>query len=808
VPEGDFNMRVDLIQTVVAPASGNEIVGQDKKEYGDEKFRNVMERVSSEPDKSSSVRETVGARNGINPGKHQENRVNEKVFGPKRQAEKREHSNADKSKNIETGARSERKEIRGNRKNRENKDAAAESLSGNQPVGAEGSISAAEKAGSASNLQCDPQVQEAPPEPVIPENVIQALDGVPLAEVAACDPGLSFVNPAEMDSSANPETGGQQTVPAAAMADPMAAILISDSEPGSQAKASGENELTAGFSGMAAVSVPDPKDFMPAAKSTDAKSIASSPKKDAVSCIEDSGIGLEVSSSISKETEVSAAFPPEAADANRRNSLEVTELFPKSEIAKAEAAVVPDMRESAPVTPDLGLAKIPVESTVLLNSQDAVAVLETQASLNRIAALAQDFSEVPPAAAFNQLREVQNAAPEWVIFARRASAVKNMVPDIPTAGRKTETAVLSEAEGYSSVQSSEDAPLEILSAAVDSIAEKSSAKNTPGNSPRIGLASDVRAPISNLVAVVSAPLEPAKTSGSASPSAALSSETHSILNSDTKIVPEMAGQEDSSAKGADSSPDVIPDRKLAADNRREIPTQRTPEQGNASGGELDAALTFPRAVSPVPIAHSNSMEEGSRILRPAQNSSTTAGTTVAGSTALMPDSSASDLKALAALVGTKPGSPASDPSFLTQMADRMQAHIQKGQDMLRIQLKPESLGWLEIRAESSRAGVVATIATESAEVKSYLENNLHQLQQTFQDQGLKIDRIQVTVQQDHGQQQPSSGFQESRSGSRGQEAPSPSPWRNDDLSAASDEYAGEIAALTPLAPNTTFHTVA
>jgi flagellar hook-length control protein FliK len=41
---------------------------------------------------------------------------------------------------------------------------------------------------------------------------------------------------------------------------------------------------------------------------------------------------------------------------------------------------------------------------------------------------------------------------------------------------------------------------------------------------------------------------------------------------------------------------------------------------------------------------------------------------------------------------------------------------------------------------------VARIITESDRVKNYLENNLQILQQSLQEQGLRIDRIQVTVQ--------------------------------------------------------------
>jgi flagellar hook-length control protein FliK len=111
--------------------------------------------------------------------------------------------------------------------------------------------------------------------------------------------------------------------------------------------------------------------------------------------------------------------------------------------------------------------------------------------------------------------------------------------------------------------------------------------------------------------------------------------------------------------------------------------------------------------------------------------------------------------------------------LIYQVADKIQMQLRDGKSEIRIQLKPENLGNLEIRAASTSNGVVARITVESSSVKSYLENNLHVLQQTLQDQGLKVDRLQVAVheffdyQQGSGQ---STQFGQSGSGSQGQSA--------------------------------------
>ena len=98
----------------------------------------------------------------------------------------------------------------------------------------------------------------------------------------------------------------------------------------------------------------------------------------------------------------------------------------------------------------------------------------------------------------------------------------------------------------------------------------------------------------------------------------------------------------------------------------------------------------------------------------------------------------------ASSAGQMQGAPPRD--FVFQVSERIQYLIREGKGELRVQLKPANLGRIEIRAESVNQGVLARITTESASVKSYLENNLHLLQQTLQDQGLKVERIQIVVQ--------------------------------------------------------------
>jgi flagellar hook-length control protein FliK len=107
------------------------------------------------------------------------------------------------------------------------------------------------------------------------------------------------------------------------------------------------------------------------------------------------------------------------------------------------------------------------------------------------------------------------------------------------------------------------------------------------------------------------------------------------------------------------------------------------------------------------------------------------------------DRSVGTNNSITAREGTTPSRPG---DLVYELAERIQVLLRDGKGEIRIQLKPEHLGNLEIRAENGGNGVIARITAESGSVKNYLENNLHLLQQSLQDQGLKIDRIQVVVQ--------------------------------------------------------------
>ena len=152
-----------------------------------------------------------------------------------------------------------------------------------------------------------------------------------------------------------------------------------------------------------------------------------------------------------------------------------------------------------------------------------------------------------------------------------------------------------------------------------------------------------------------------------------------------------------------------------------------------------------------------------------------------------------------------------EPELYFQLADQIRIQLRDGKGEIRIQLKPDSLGRLEIRAENTAYGVSARISTDSGVVKSYLENNLQLLQQTLQDQGLKIDRIHIVVQ-DGFDHQSSSGytaqFGHAGSGQNGKDPQLPSGKSSALHMNPIDETGLDPASWLALNPNSSFYTVA
>jgi flagellar hook-length control protein FliK len=165
----------------------------------------------------------------------------------------------------------------------------------------------------------------------------------------------------------------------------------------------------------------------------------------------------------------------------------------------------------------------------------------------------------------------------------------------------------------------------------------------------------------------------------------------------------------------------------------------------------------------------------------------------------------------AASSGTEPLSASQPKDLIYQVAERIQFQIREGKGEMRIQLKPDGLGRLEIKAQTTANGVVARISTETSSMKTYLESNLQLLQQNLQDQGLKVERIQVIVQNESDSQAASghqSQFSHAGTDSSARESNKTSAMSKAETHDVADDTFIDPAALIDLNPNVRFHTVA
>lgn len=84
--------------------------------------------------------------------------------------------------------------------------------------------------------------------------------------------------------------------------------------------------------------------------------------------------------------------------------------------------------------------------------------------------------------------------------------------------------------------------------------------------------------------------------------------------------------------------------------------------------------------------------------------------------------------------------------IMKQIMDYMKIQVKPDMSNLEMQLHPESLGTLQIHVASKGGAVTAQFITQNETVKAALESQMIQLKESFAEQGVKVDAIEVTVQ--------------------------------------------------------------
>jgi hypothetical protein len=152
--------------------------------------------------------------------------------------------------------------------------------------------------------------------------------------------------------------------------------------------------------------------------------------------------------------------------------------------------------------------------------------------------------------------------------------------------------------------------------------------------------------------------------------------------------------------------------------------------------------------------------------------------------------------------------PAGADDLYLRLAEQMYLQVREGKSAMRIQLRPDVLGRLEIKAESTAAGLTATIVAETHGVKNFLEQNLHNLYRSLQDLGLKVDRILVT---EDGSPHHAPGQSNHGDGQHGQDRAYPAretSWPLGDPVTSTEAPPVASPTLGPWMLHSTFHAVA
>lgn len=87
----------------------------------------------------------------------------------------------------------------------------------------------------------------------------------------------------------------------------------------------------------------------------------------------------------------------------------------------------------------------------------------------------------------------------------------------------------------------------------------------------------------------------------------------------------------------------------------------------------------------------------------------------------------------------------SGQDIIRQMTDYIKLHVNADTTEMELQLHPASLGNIKVQIASTGGVLTATFTTENEAVKSALEGQLIQLKESFEQQGLRVENIEVNV---------------------------------------------------------------
>lgn len=102
----------------------------------------------------------------------------------------------------------------------------------------------------------------------------------------------------------------------------------------------------------------------------------------------------------------------------------------------------------------------------------------------------------------------------------------------------------------------------------------------------------------------------------------------------------------------------------------------------------------------------------------------------------------------------------SPDEVITQIVDYIKVQVKPETSHLEMQLHPENLGTLNIQISSKEGVMTAQFTTQSEEVRSVIQSQITDLRQSLENQGIKVDAVEVTVANYSRDNSPSDGQQQ------------------------------------------------
>lgn len=84
-------------------------------------------------------------------------------------------------------------------------------------------------------------------------------------------------------------------------------------------------------------------------------------------------------------------------------------------------------------------------------------------------------------------------------------------------------------------------------------------------------------------------------------------------------------------------------------------------------------------------------------------------------------------------------------NILRQITDAIKVNISQETTSMELQLNPENLGKINLQVVAKNGVITAHLAAENEAVKAALENQVVQLRENFNNQGIKVEAIEVTI---------------------------------------------------------------